>query len=389
MSKDTGTQKVVQQTELPAWYESAATDTIAFAKNAANSIAQPYMGNTVAPLDPLTKQAISATQGNIGSTNAGYGQAQAGAQASMGYNPSQIQGGSYLDQSIDPYLNPWIDNVEKAGLSTLDQQYRQGLNALGDTAIGAKAFGGSRQGVREGAAAADYARQSAEFSANLRNQGYNQARQLQGEDLTRRYNASAANQQAGLQGAQLRQQGSQLMGQLTADKQQAYLSSIQAALAAGQISQQQAQALLDQTKSQYDAMRQVPLEQLNMMLSALGGTQVPTSSTTKTPTTGNSVLAGVGAAGTLASGAAALLPLLGFSDRRAKTNIEKLGKDGLTGLPLYAYDYKADVQAAKKSGRPMGPKRVGPMAQDIERQDPGRIRHVGGKKVVANLGFGG
>ena len=55
---------------------------------------------------------------------------------------------------------------------------------------------------------------------------------------------------------------------------------------------------------------------------------------------------------------------------------------------MYAYDYKDDVAAARKSGAPMPPKRVGPMAQDIEKLMPGSTRSVGGKRVVKNLGFG-
>lgn len=71
---------------------------------------------------------------------------------------------------------------------------------------------------------------------------------------------------------------------------------------------------------------------------------------------------------------------MGLSDEREKTNIEKVGKDPETGLMLYSYDYKDDVEAAKKSGKSMPPKRVSPMAQDIEKMDPRAVREVGGKK---------
>jgi hypothetical protein len=73
------------------------------------------------------------------------------------------------------------------------------------------------------------------------------------------------------------------------------------------------------------------------------------------------------------------------SDESMKTNIQKLGKDPATGETQYAYDYKADVAKAKKTGSPMPPKRVGPMAQDIEKTQPERVRKVGGKRVVKGI----
>jgi Chaperone of endosialidase len=63
-----------------------------------------------------------------------------------------------------------------------------------------------------------------------------------------------------------------------------------------------------------------------------------------------------------------------FSDRRDKTDIEKLGIDPLTGLPMHAYRYKGDPKSY--------PKVVGPMAQDIERAAPHLVREFGGRKVV-------
>ncbi|MBY0320942.1 MAG: tail fiber domain-containing protein [Reyranella sp.] len=68
------------------------------------------------------------------------------------------------------------------------------------------------------------------------------------------------------------------------------------------------------------------------------------------------------------------LPYLGIaSDRRMKTDIEKLGVDPLTGLPMYAYRYKDDPKTY--------PKVVGPMAQDVEARG-GPTREIGGRHVI-------
>jgi len=64
-----------------------------------------------------------------------------------------------------------------------------------------------------------------------------------------------------------------------------------------------------------------------------------------------------------------------LSDERDKTDIEELGVDPLTGLPMYAYRYKDDPKDY--------PKIVGPMAQDIEKMDPRMVREIGGHKVVS------
>jgi len=323
MGKSQGDQKVTTNTKFPSWYTDVAKTAMDQARAAAANIAKPYMGNTVAGLDPLQRQAIAATGANIGSTNAGYGAAQAGAARAMNYNPTMVGGGfnpmdvnagSFLQGNIGAYMNPYIQNVEQSALGNMDRAYRQNLNTIGDQAIGARAFGGSRQGVAEGVAAAENARQMGDLSAQLRSQGFGQAQGMMQSDMDRSmqaqmanqnmgYNAAQlgqqaalANQNAGLQGAQFNLEAANQLGALTGQGQQAYLQGIQQALAAGQINQDYAQQLLNQDIARYDAMSNIPANQLNIMLAALGGTQVPTSTTQKTPTSGNWLTGAAGGA---------------------------------------------------------------------------------------------
>lgn len=375
MGKSSGTQKTTQTTKLPAWYETGAKDAIAFSNNAAENLMKPYSGNTVAALDPLTQQAIGLTGQNVGSTNAAFDQAGRTAAGVAGYQP-----GSFLTGNIDAYMNPYLRNVEQAALGNMDRAYRQNLNTIADGAISAGAFGGSRQGVAEGVAAAENARQMGDLSAQLRAQGYGQAQGIMQSDLDR-----------AMQGQQLNLQAAGQQGALASAGQQAYLQSLQSALAGGQINQAQAQALLDQQKAQYDAERNYPLEQLNIKLAGLGGVQVPTTTVQKTPTTGSplgtvigaglSALPVIGGAanalGGLASGAGPI-----YSDENAKTNLEPVGIDGMTGMPIYAYDYKSDVERARRTGSAMPPKRVGPMAQDMPLEMTGM---VGNRMVIKGL----
>lgn len=249
------------------------------------------------------------------------------------------------------------------------------------------------------------------ISNNLNAQQYNSSMGYNAAQLAQQ--AALANQQAGLSGAQLNLGAANQYGNLATNQQNAFLQGVQGAMSAGGMNQQYQQSLLNQQQQQYNDMRNYPLEIMNTRIAALSGTQVP-QTTTGTTSGGGGLASGImgglggaltgasmfGAGGALAglggvtagggAGIGALLGLLGgLSDENEKTNIEKLGKDPDTGLNLYAYDYKADVKAAKKNGTPLPMKRVGPMAQEIEEKYPGSTRKVGGKMVVANLGFGG
>lgn len=280
MGKSSGNQKVTNETKLPGWYDSASQDAISFANTASNNLAKPYMGNTVAGLDPLQTQAIGLTGQNIGATNPAFQSAGRTAAGVAGYTP-----GTFLSGNIGAYMNPYIQNVEQAALGNLNQAYQQSLNTIADRSINAGAFGGSRQGVAEGVAASETARQMGDLSAQLRSQGYGQAAGMMEGDMNRQ-----------MAGQQLNLQAAGMQGDLATAGQGAYLQSLQAALSAGQINQDQAQALLAQDAARYDANRNYPLEQLNIKLAALGGTQVPTSSTTTRPTTGNWLTGAAGGA---------------------------------------------------------------------------------------------
>jgi Chaperone of endosialidase len=59
-----------------------------------------------------------------------------------------------------------------------------------------------------------------------------------------------------------------------------------------------------------------------------------------------------------------------YSDRRLKEDIEKVGKTD-DGQNIYSYKYKSG-----------GPLRLGLMAQEVEKKDPGAVVNVGGFKAV-------
>ena len=76
------------------------------------------------------------------------------------------------------------------------------------------------------------------------------------------------------------------------------------------------------------------------------------------------------AAGTIGEGIMAILPFIGLSDERAKTDIEKVGKLN-DGQPVYRFKYKGDDKT-----------RMGLIAQDVERDHPEAVKGLGGLKMV-------
>jgi hypothetical protein len=74
--------------------------------------------------------------------------------------------------------------------------------------------------------------------------------------------------------------------------------------------------------------------------------------------------------GSAFGGAAMGLGTFMASDRRLKTDIEKVGKTD-AGLPIYTYKYKGDNKT-----------QMGVMAQDVEKKTPKAVKEVGGFKAV-------
>ena len=76
---------------------------------------------------------------------------------------------------------------------------------------------------------------------------------------------------------------------------------------------------------------------------------------------GGGLASGIGAAGGMAAF---------FSDKRLKTDIEKVGETN-KGLPIYTFKYKGDNKT-----------QMGVMAQDVEKKTPKAVGEVGGFKTV-------
>ena len=218
MSKGSKAAPAPQQTAasstLPDWLSNAGESVINRATDLSNQPYNPYTGEGVAPLtadqnqsysavegmqgkyDPAYQGAMGAYQGLLGSaapitaggvtdnTNSLYGnyqqQVMNPAQSLLGQyaaqGPATNQGiagnaSSNAQQFMSPYSSMVIDPALRAG----QQQLALANQGIAGQANNVGAFGGSRQGVAEGNAAAQTSLGTQQYIGNMLNTGWNNA----------------------------------------------------------------------------------------------------------------------------------------------------------------------------------------------------------------------
>jgi hypothetical protein len=211
------------------------------------------------------------------------------------YQPGQItaqQTNLGLGQgpgTIGSYMNPYTSMVRENALGDLESARRAAIQQTGERANAARAFGGSRQGVAEALTNQGFAKQAATLGTSLNEQAFNQAMAMQQADIARRSAADIANQQAGLQGAQLRTGAAGTLGGLAAQQQALRLGGAQAVMGAGG-----ARQALDQ--QQMDAIRNIGLQRLGVVQTSLGAQPANLGMVTQTPYSQNPVSGALGGA---------------------------------------------------------------------------------------------
>jgi len=210
------------------------------------------------------------------------------------YQPSQITAqqtnlGMTGPGSIGSYMNPFTSQVRANALGDLEAARQAAIQQTGERANAARAFGGSRQGVAEALTNQGFAKQAATLGTTLNEQAFNQAMAMQQADIARQSAADIANQQAGLQGAQLRLGGASQLGNLAAQQQALRLGGAQAVMGAGG-----ARQALDQ--QQMDAIRNIGLQRLGVVQSSLGAQPANLGMQSTTPQYSNPAAGALGGA---------------------------------------------------------------------------------------------
>lgn len=365
---------------LPEWVDEASQANYNQAQQVSENLAGPYEGQRVADMTSGQLANINALQGNVGSTQPIYNAALGITGNAANYTPTQVQGAD-IASNLPQFMNPYIQNVINPTLSVLDQQRQQALNQIGAQASRAGAFGGSRQGVQEGVTNAQYGLQGAQLAGQLYNQAVPVALGAAQQQAQLQQQANLANQAAGYQAANLGLAAGAQLGNLATQGQAANIAGIQAAMQGQAQLQAQQQAQLAAAQQLYAEQANLPLQKLQVLQSALSNSPYGNTTTGVTIAPGpssNPLMQGFGL-GFMGMSALGSMGFAPFSDRTAKTDIKKVGKDDETGLDIYSYRYKGDPKSY--------PKVVGPMAQDIQKKYPDQVREIGGKLAV-NLGFG-
>jgi Chaperone of endosialidase len=383
---DKGSSTETKEVKLPPWVDAAAQANYARAQAVADRPYAAYGGPTVAGLDPQ----VGIAKGLLGTLDdymGNYKDASSILKTAGNYNPSAIRASSVTADMLpsmnrDAYMNPWINDVERRAVQAETQAGKEAMTGIASDAAKKGAFGGSRQAIQAAVQGAQTNRNIGDLSAKLRSEGFNTATQAMQADAERKLKAQT---QTGewAQSAQTEYEKNKIAAQQgkiaaaagltsTADAgQKARMNEIAERLGIGNIYQQQQQREYDDLKGKWESKRNYPLEQLNIVMAALGMT--PYGHTETSTKTSEQQAGGQGAG--MIGGLMQMLPgLMSLSDRDTKTDIEKLGEDHETGLPLYAYRYKGDPKSY--------PKAVGPMAQDVEKKYPKLVRKVAGKRVI-------
>ena len=270
---------------------------------------------------PMLQAAEGTVGSGAGALEQGIGTALSGAPLLMGST------GAYDPQAYQQFMDPYMESViaqTQADIARQGDIQRQGINAQ---AVGAGAFGGSRQGIAEQELARNVMEQQARTGAQMRSAGYQQAQQqAQNAFQNQMARQQSAAQLFGQLGTGIGALGSNLaktglsqaaLGEMAQTGQQ---RDINALMSLGGLEQQQAQAGFDAARATELERQYEPFQRLSFMSDIFRG--VPSTASTLTSETAPSPSAisqiaglGVGLAGIADSGI--LNSLLGIGQQRS------------------------------------------------------------------------
>lgn len=377
-------QQSISQTQLPPWINQAAQQNYGLAQNIAERPLTQYAGQQVANIGPQTQQAwnLAATSGGAGADQ--YNASQAGYLTAAGTPATQVNAQSLAGTNLQPYMNPFTQNVINSTLPLMQQQNALSQNQQANAANSANAFGGSRQGIQQGVAQAQGAMNIGQMASQLNQANFQQAQAAATGDISRNLQAQTSNQGANQANINSLLQAAGGLGNLGTAAQTNQRQQFLEQSTAGAQQQQQAQNQIAANVNQFNQAQAYPGQQLGVLQSALGmtpygsttmGSSTGQQQTTTTPSLMSDVTGGLqalgsltGAGGLFGSGGA-VAGLLSNSDRHLKTDITKIGTHQQTGLPIYSYRYKGDPKSY--------PKIAGPMAEDAMQVAPHAVQTMG------------
>ena len=222
--------------QIPEYFKEIQERTLRTAENVFTQPYVGYQGQRIAQLSPQEQQVANVFSNQI--------LPQAGQLA-------QIVAQTFDTATAQQYMNPFTNNVIQSTISDLGEAYAMGDRALSARAVGAGAFGGTREGVERAISRERFQDQVADTSGRLRQAGF--------ESGAQRFAADRA--------AQLGAAQAQLSG----------LARAAAGLGqAGSLSRGIEQANLTEAYRDFIEAREYPAGQVRQMIGALAGAPIRT-----------------------------------------------------------------------------------------------------------------
>jgi hypothetical protein len=330
--------QTITQTSIPNYARPYVEKMLGQTEALSGTPYQTYDRERISGFTPMQQQSFQGAQGMQPSELGGFGGQMAGA-ATMGalgtqYDPTRFQAGQFGGRQAEQYMSPYMQNV-------VDIQQREAQRSAdiagtqrGAQAVGAGAFGGSRQAIMDAEAARNLATQKGDIQARGLQSSYEQAQAQFNADQARRMQAQQLSEQSkqygaglGLQGLQTALTGAGQMGALGQQQfgQEMDVNKLQQAYGTQQ--QQQQQNIMSQQYQDFLNQQNYPYKQLGFMSDMLRGLPLSQSSQQmyQQPPSLASTAAGLG---TAAYG------LSQMGERRAEGGVIKQRPAGLAELAI-------------------------------------------------------
>jgi hypothetical protein len=222
--------------QIPEYFKEIQERTLRTAENVFTQPYEGYQGQRIAQLTPQEQQVANVYGTQI--------LPQAGQLAQIGAQ-------TFDTATMQQYMNPYTNAVIESTLSDLGEAYGQQQRGMATQAIGAGAFGGSREGVERALGRERYLQQVVDTSGRLRQAGFESGAQRFAQDRASQLQA-AQSQLSGLAGA------AQGLGQF------------------GQLARGIEQAGLAEQYRDFIEEREYPAGQIRQMVGALAGAPIRT-----------------------------------------------------------------------------------------------------------------
>jgi len=281
--------------DIPEYFKEIQERTLRTAENVFSQPYTAYQGQRIAPLNPMEQAAANVYTNQI--------LPESGQLAAIGAQ-------TYDANTAATYANPYEDRVVSGALSDLKEAYGQSQKSMDASAVGAGAFGGSRQGIENVLGRERYLDTVGDTSARLRQAGFE----------------SGANRFAQDRAAQLQSAQSQIGA----------LGQSAAGLAGfGTQARGIEQAGLAENYRDFIEEREYGAGQIRQMVGALSGAPIRSYGEERSGSVGTPV-AGPSTFGQVAGALTAIT-----SDIRLKDDIKLVGKSP-SGIKIYNFKYKGD-----------------------------------------------